>query len=311
MMQYLDLTVLKLFHAVALISIVFGGFSCLADEKPAHLDHWKKIIQGDQPLDRPEGESWELSNKVKTFNEFDGKKILSFIREGDYVHAGEEEAIDLIMSFFPKGQDLEILDVACGFGGTADYIRKNGWGKVTGFDIEEESIHYAKTTYPQVQFFTADVATVSNTIRNLNFDLICIVNSFVCFPNQLQALKELRKLAKSTTNLLIFDYTNLITNNPLTGNGQNVSFLPIQPNEIGSLCNEAGWEITNYVTLNEQFEVWYKHFLDRIESKRNEIDERFGKNATNYTRGKYDLIYYAIKNKWIGGCLIILSPINK
>lgn len=301
--------VLRHFNTLLLSCFSFVSAFCIADEELANLDYWKKIIHEDGALEQPQGQDWELANKVRTFNEFNGKQILSFIRQGDYTHAGEEEAIDLIMSFFPKEKNRKILDVACGLGGTADYIQRHGWGEVTGFDIEEEAIQYAKITYPQVRFLVADVANVSEVIGAPDFDLICIVNSLVCFPDQLRSLKELRKLAKPTTNLVIFDYTDLTNgNNPLIGQGGNASFLPIKPNEFESLLNKAGWQITKYVTLDETFEGWYKNFLDRIESKRKEIDEKFGKNATNYVRGKYDLIYYGIKHKWLGGCLIIISP---
>jgi len=281
----------------------------LAEENPKYLDYWKETIEEKQEKERPQYQSWELSDKVKTFNEFDGKIILSFIRNGDYTHAGEEEALDLIMSYFPKDKNRKILDVACGLGGTADYLQKNGWGEVIGFDIDEEAIRYAKEKYSNESFFISDVSNISNHFEFPNFDLICIVNSFVCFPEQYKCLKELRKLAKLSTKLVIFEYTDLIGNdNPLAGNGKNISFKPIKPDEISSFVNKAGWEITTYVNLDEIFEAWYWNFLKIVESKRPEIDEQFGKNTTNYIRGKYDLIYYGIKNKWIGGCLMILSP---
>jgi len=296
---------------MTLLSVFFLSVTvfCFSDEKPEHLDYWQGIIEGDDSLKKPEEQGWNLSEKVKTFNEFEGKQILAFVRQGDYTHAGEEEAIELIMSFFPKDSNRKILDVACGLGGTADYIQKKGWGTVTGFDIDQETIKYAKMTYPNCQFFLADVLKVSDEIETPNFDLICIVNSFVCFHDQLQCLKELKKLAKPTTKLVIFDYTDLIENgeNPLTGKSKNVSFFPIKQQKIETWCEQSGWEINEYVNLDKTFILWYEQFLDRIESKRKDIDEHFGKNATNYLRGKYDLIYYALKNKWMGGSLIILS----
>ena len=51
-----------------------------------------------------------------------------------------------------------ILDVGCGQGGTANFVQENGWGRVVGFDIEEESIAYAKERYKAVQFWVGDAA---------------------------------------------------------------------------------------------------------------------------------------------------------
>ncbi|MFA6118681.1 MAG: methyltransferase domain-containing protein [Parachlamydiales bacterium] len=297
------------FKKTLFIFIFLLPIFCIADENSLYLDNWKTIIEGTEDLDQSDGKDWKLSNEIKTFNEFEGKKILSFIREGDYTHAGEEEALDLIMALFPKDKNRKILDVACGLGASAAYFHKNDWGNVTGFDIEEEAIQYAKKTYGNISFFISDVANVSEKIKNPDFDLICIVNSLVCFPDQLQSLKELRKLSKSTTKLIIFDYTDLTTgkDNLLVGMGKRASFLPIRIKDFETLVDRAGWKITKYVNLDSKFEIWYKNFLDLVESKRFEIDEKFGKNSTNYVRGKYDLIYYGLKQKWLGGCLIVLS----
>ena len=251
-------------------------------------------------------QEWEL---VDNFNIFDKKLLLSFIREGDYAHAGEEEAIDLIMSHFPKDKNWKVLDVACGLGGTAHYIQKHEWGLVTGFDIDEKSIQYAKAKHPNEIFFVADVSNISSHIEFPDFDLICIMNAFYCFPDQLKCLKELRKLTKPSTKLVIFEYTDLTGNdNSLSDREKNIYFKPIKPNKIDALVNEAGWETTTYVSLDKTFETWYENFFEKVESKRSEIDERFGKNTTTYTLEKYNPLYYRLKNKSLGGCLIILSP---
>ncbi|MFZ0566169.1 MAG: class I SAM-dependent methyltransferase [Chlamydiales bacterium] len=249
---------------------------------------------------------WELANN---FNVYDKKFLLSFIREGDYAHAGEEEAIELVMSHFPKDGNRKILDVACGLGGTAHYIQKHGWGLVTGFDIDNESIQYATSKYPCEIFFVADVSNISNRIESPDFDLIYIMNAFYCFTDQLQCLKELRKLAKPSTKLVIFEYTDLKEkNNSLSDRKEDVYFKPIRPSEIDILVSEADWETIMYIPLNSTFKNWYKNFLDRVDLKRHLIEERFGKNTTTCILEKYNPLYYRLKNKSLGGCLIILSP---
>ena len=73
-------------------------------------------------------------------NSHEGKAILALIREGDYAHAGEEESIRLVLDHLPQSQTGAILDVGCGRGGTADYIRRHGRGPIIGLDIDETSI---------------------------------------------------------------------------------------------------------------------------------------------------------------------------
>lgn len=281
------------------------------DRVPPNLDYWRKIVEGGQPLGRPEGEEWHLSNEVKTFNEYDGKRILSFIRDGDYTHAGEHEALDLILSYISKNPNQKILDVACGMGGSADYFHKKGYGCVTGFDIDENAINYAKQKYRDINFFIADALHVSNYLGGDKFDIICIINSLVCFRNQLLTLRELKKFAHSETQLVIYDFsdpTSEDTSNPLTGQGKSITFLPIRTNKLPQMLHQAGWKIKNTVNLDREFIGWYKKFLARIDSKEQEIDAKFGKNATKYVKGKYNLIYYGLQNGWLGGLLVIAIP---
>jgi hypothetical protein len=65
-------------------------------------------------------------------NSFEGKRILALIREGDYAHAGEEEAIERVFRAVPKQAGSWLLDVGCGRGGSAEYLRRRGWGRVEG-----------------------------------------------------------------------------------------------------------------------------------------------------------------------------------
>jgi SAM-dependent methyltransferase len=280
------------------------------EQETANLEYWKKLVNEDDKAPLPDGMQWKMQQQVKTFNEYEGKQILSFIRNGDYTHAGEEEAIDLIFSYFPKKSDRTILDIACGLGGTAAYIQSHGWGQVTGFDIESTAIGYAKEKYPSIPFYVSDVMNAPYLLTPQTFDILCIVNAFVCFPDQLGVLKGLRKLAHNDSHLVIFDYTDLALHgeNPLVGQSRQISFRPIRWDELPILLQESGWECVEKILLDEIFECWYATFLKRLEEKRAKVDERFGKGATDYAKGKYSLIYHQIQAKCLGGCLLILKP---
>ena len=86
-----------------------------------------------------------------SMRQYTGKNLVALLRGKNYAHAGEEEAISMVMNYFPKNKDQTILDVGCGLGETSAFIQNNGWGLVTGFDIEKESIDYAQKTYPEIK----------------------------------------------------------------------------------------------------------------------------------------------------------------
>ncbi|MBX9666933.1 MAG: class I SAM-dependent methyltransferase [Candidatus Obscuribacterales bacterium] len=87
-------------------------------------------------------------------DEFDGKRFLATVGGDDFALAGEIEAIDLVFESMPTMPDWKVLDVGCGRGGTASYVHRKGWGQVTGIDIDQHSIDYAKERYPSLEFHT-------------------------------------------------------------------------------------------------------------------------------------------------------------
>ena len=127
-----------------------------------------------------------------------GKAILAHVRGAAYAHAGEEEAIAVVMAGLPKGSGLRILDAGCGLGGTAHYLQSGGWGTVTGFDIDGTTLLRARELFPDVEFVESDVGRVSQrALGSQRFDLVVCFNSFYAFPNHPEALSQLRKLTVS------------------------------------------------------------------------------------------------------------------
>jgi len=129
-----------------------------------------------------------------------GKAILALVREGDYAHPGEEEAIDAVTNDLPRTSIHRVLDIGCGRGGTANWFYQHKWGEVVAIDIDANSIDYAQKTYPQVQFHACDVTDV-NQLSLPSFDLAYLFNSFYAFPDQRAALKAIRNVCRDGTHL--------------------------------------------------------------------------------------------------------------
>jgi SAM-dependent methyltransferase len=129
-------------------------------------------------------------------NSYQGKRLLALARGADYAHAGETEAIDMVWSGLPKSRTQKILDAGCGRGGTAAYMYHAGWGRVTGIDIEGESIVRAREAYPEISFEICSVEQ-SDRVGKETFDIVCCFNSFYAFPDQAAALFAFARAAKS------------------------------------------------------------------------------------------------------------------
>jgi len=244
-------------------------------------------------------------------NSFEGKRILALIRGGDYAHAGEEEAIERAFRSIAKNPEQWLLDVGCGRGGSAGYVRRNGWGRVEAIDRDAESIEYARAIYPEIVseagtaarptgFHVCDVLEVPRTVTR-EFDVIYMLNAFYAFDRQREALAELRKVAKAAAQLIIFDYTV----GPKAGDAPN----PMMPHairlpEIGATLREAGWEPSVVEDLNADYARWYAAFVERIQLKRAEIEKIGGADSYNFVLTMYSGLHGAIVHGELGGAIV-------
>jgi len=233
-------------------------------------------------------------------NSFEGKRILALIRDGDYAHAGEEEAIERSFRSIPKDRERWMLDVGCGRGGTADYLRRNRWGRVEGIDRDAESIDYARANYPEVGFHVCDVLDVPRTVTR-TFDVIYMLNAFYAFDRQRDALAGLRKVAQPGAQLAIFDYT--------VGEKSSGAPNPMMPHamrlpEIPAMLRDAGWEPGAITDLSAEYVRWYAEFVQRIQLKRGEIEKIGGGDWYDFVFSMYSGLHGAIAGGVVGGALV-------
>jgi SAM-dependent methyltransferase len=238
-------------------------------------------------------------------NSFEGKRILALIRDGDYAHAGEEEAIERSFHTIPKNPDQWMLDVGCGRGGSAEYLRRHGWGHVEGIDRDTDSIEYARASYPDVSFHVCDVLDVPRTVTR-TFDVVYMLNAFYAFSQQHDALAALRRVAKPGARLVIFDYALGATANEesLAVGGQ--VFIPhaIRLPEIAAMLREAGWEPGGVEDLSSDYARWYAVFVDRIRLKQAEIEKIGGADWYNFVLSMYSGLHGVITQGELGGAIV-------
>ncbi len=243
-------------------------------------------------------------------NSLEGKRILALVREGDYAHAGEEEAIELVFSDLDKDPDREILDLGCGRGGTADYVQRHGWGRVTGVDSDAETLASAGNAYPWISFVVADAATVGQLWQS-RFDLICLFNSFYAFPDQREALLSMRRAARPHAALVIFDYTDVAGTFRQHAGERESFWSPINLRTFHGELAEAGWELVRISDISAQYRTWYQRLCARFEAKKATVVGEFGQEWYDYAHAVYVDLLDLIDREIIGGAIVrarALSP---
>ncbi len=237
-------------------------------------------------------------------NSFDGKSLLAFVRNGDFAHPGEAQAIDIAFGELPACKSANMLDVGCGLGGTAGYVAER-WGNVTGIDIDAASIVYARETFPKVSFLVGD----AQNLGDLNIGKFDIVYSFTviyALDDKRSALGSMTHLLGASGYILILDYR--LDKPEDRRDSELLSGTPISRQELDDILRDNGLHIVKYVDITESFVVWYDDLLVRIASSR--VARRYSPDVIREVANKYDGIRAALKAGVIGGMLVVASRVE-
>lgn len=238
--------------------------------------------------------------------------ILSELRGGDFTHAGDKEAIDMVLTKlkqdYPEIIKENCLDFGCGFGGTADYLVKHGFKHVWGVDIDPTVIDYAKTKYKDIEFLHLDAASLSLKFDKDFFSFVYLFNVLYAIEDKAAVLKQLARVSKPGAILMIFDYSVAESVEPLLDLAGK-PMRPISTNKIKQQLYESGWEILEIRELRENFIVWYEQLLQKLEEKKQEIKDQFLEQDIAKFSATYLHILHQLRNRTLGGVLIYAKRI--
>lgn len=234
-----------------------------------------------------------------------GKRILALVRDGDFAHPGEQAAVDLLMAGRVPSQSEVLLDVGCGRGGTLDSLRRAGWSRCVGLDVDAETIDEARLRYPDCRFLAGSVDQLP-TLLSEPVDLICLWTSFYAFADQSSALRRMRAVAKPSAELRMMDYAVWHGGRgTLPKRETNMSWKPLQPMTFAELAAAAGWEVTRLDDISDRFAGWYRDLVGRIRAKQSVIHERYGEDWFQFVLGFYAGMLETIDASALGGALVI------
>lgn len=95
-----------------------------------------------------------------------------------------------------------ILDVACGPGLYAEELVKRG-AEVVGFDQSPRMIELCRQRVPQGEFRVHDLASPLDWLTDDSFDLVLFALAYEYVDDRIAALKELRRVLKSSGALVL------------------------------------------------------------------------------------------------------------
>lgn len=234
-----------------------------------------------------------------------GKLLLATVRQGDYAHAGEEEAIDIVWEHLPKNAFTPCLDAGCGRGGTAHYVQSRNWARVTGVDIDAESIAGAAAKYADGEFRAGDIVTVGEMFP-ARFGVIYALNAFYAFPDQPRALRALADAAAPGAVLGLFDYVDLggYAATEFAHIPDNAHWKPMKLDAMPEMLSANGWSFEKFVDLNAEYLRWYEGLVERFAARRAALLERFPVEIADMAANYYASLLDSVRAGAMGGAIV-------
>lgn len=252
------------------------------------------------------------------------KLLLAHIRKGNYAHAGEEQAINLILNLITPNPNQTLLDIGCGLGGTANYIQEKGYGHVTGIDIDPTVLEQAKEYYPNIPFYYCDANLLNDFFSvpsfkdNQKFDVLYSFNAFFCFQNQENCLKQFALVAKPQAELLIFDYTSpghFSGSSPFTDETKQstaaLRFNPINLSNVAENLKACSWKLEKIIPLDIQYRTWYQELIHKMESNKEDLIAHFGSTPFHELHQGYQKLLEMLKQGIVGGGIVYAKKMPK
>lgn len=239
------------------------------------------------------------------------REMLYEIRGGDFAHAGDAEAIDLVWGQIPIASlpaGGTILDIGCGAGGTLKHIYDKGARGLMGIDIDPSAIKIAAERYGSCANFMLMNANNLGTDFPVGYPLSLTLsfNSFYAFDNHPQVLTDLFKLTLPGGYIAVFDYAisdKAIDHGmvDLAGKPMNV----IHPPTFTDQLTEAGWQIDKVIDLDATFKGWYEKLTTDMDAKSDMLVTKYGMDTYEPVYKTMNDILTKLQDKRLGGALFI------
>ncbi len=248
-----------------------------------------------------------FSNRLSNGKMNTSRLLLADLRGGDYAHAGDKEAIDMVvekvLSLSPHIQKGASLDVGSGLGGTANYMYSLDFRSIYGVDLDQAAVEHAQNHYPKIPFFTANAKDVAKLFHRDFFSFIYMFNVIYAIEDKSFLLKNLYHIAKPGAILVLFDYTTEQTSFSLKDLAGKPMY-PIVLQELEKNLQVTGWETIETHDLSSHFMAWYRNLLDKMEKEQQILSLKFSEADMAKVKTTFSTIYDWLQTSQLGGTVI-------
>ena len=203
-------------------------------------------------------------DEIKDFyNEFSK----NLIRDRIYPNPRHKKIINYLKEVFKDYKFKSALEIGCGIGIISEYIAKNV-ENVSGIDISEENIKFAKTTVKYVNFYCSDF--LEYQMEN-KFDLITLFDVLEHIPKEIHqdVFKRISEISNTNTIILVtipdpYYLNHIKQNNPEKLQVVDESIYLI---EILRIFNQYNLEVLTFEKYGIDYADQYNFYMLRFKNK--------------------------------------------
>lgn len=234
--------------------------------------------------------------------------LLTKLRKGDYAHVGDREAIDIVLqkalSFDPKLKNKAVLDVGCGFGGTAQYLYEAGFSRIEGLDLDPAAILYAQNKYPALNFTVGDALHVDKIYSPSYFSFVCLFNIMYAIQDKALLLKKLSAVSKPEAILAIFDYTCEENGAPFLTDLADKPIYPLQSGILQEDLKQAQWDLLDITDMTSDYIRWYRELLKKLSTHAFDLRKEFSAQDVSTVSQIFTMLLSYLEQGILGGAVV-------
>lgn len=230
--------------------------------------------------------------KKEEIKDFYEKFSQNLIRDKIHPNPRHQKIRNYLKEIFEKYSFKNALEIGCGIGIISEFIADNV-PEVTGIDISEENIKFAKATVKKVNFQCSDFLEFSTKVE---YDLITLFDVLEHIPKEIHqsVFRRINELSNSDTIIIItipdpYHLSHVRKNNPekLQIVDESIYF-----GEMISLFTENNLEVLKYEKYGIDYDNQYNFYLIGYRKEQYILGKPFFSNQNIIIK-----IYNKISNK--------------
>lgn len=249
----------------------------------------------------------EENNKV-----VDKSRMLqSTILDGKVSIVGGTELIGKMLSRVVEANERSlsgnILEIACNYGGVANFIKLQNHDKVFGIDIDEAAINYAKDHYPGIDFQVADAIKLNDIFKEDFFNFIYMFDTAHSISDKLSLFQRMKSISKQEAIFVIIDYATRDSDEDEISDDQGNTITPINLKKLEPLMKYIGLDVLETIDITSEYKTWYNQTLDYIAQSRDDLLKNgYSEDDLKLIIDKYTYLLNFMKQGKIGGLMLII-----